>query len=617
MCSKPNGVVRYLGDGGCVCDCKAGWGGEDCSTPVCPKTKNKECGGPLQGKTVFDKGRCKCKCLPGYIGDACEIPVCPFKKGKLCSGKGRAVMIGASKCKCVCKKPWAGKDCSEPTCPKSAKGDICGGVKHGQPKVDPKTGVCTCICKPGFGGLSCDEPACATYKGAQCGGQTRGVRKVLPDGKCICKCKEGWKGDSCEVPLCLLSGGKKYGNHTANELQCSGNGVGVFDKDGKCVCKCNKGWQGTTCDKEECPKGPDGQVCSGKGTVLITGTKCECKCNEGWGGTDCGRPGCEISKVYKRECGGAARGFKKVCGDKCSCVCLNGWKGAACDQPDCEKNTDGEICGGRGKCVQPVQSGSDSFCTKPPQTDIKDLGQSSKGKGWYDVQQQGCCNDFCRFVSDAQGTWWSCALAGSKHQYTAANQYSFTQFQSKVCRKKGEMLLQKNRLGKCLCDDLRWTGAGCDQTVCPIGGANKKICSGRGDAQETWEGSVLKKCSCKCTEPGWTGAACDQTRCPLDLTMSQICSGHGSVELSAGNCKCKCNAGWTGDNCGTPACKAASTALPALRSKCGASEQVDAAEAKVCGGPERGAPTTDGKLCKCACKAPYEGCNYVLQASCG
>jgi hypothetical protein len=55
---------------------------------------------------------------------------------------------------------------------------------------------------------------------------------------------------------------------------------------------------------------------------------------------------------------------------------------------------------------------------------INDCGYSTQTRGWYDIQNQGAKNDYCRYVGGgAQPAWFSCALAGATNQYTPITQY--------------------------------------------------------------------------------------------------------------------------------------------------------------------------------------------------
>jgi len=66
----------------------------------------------------------------------------------------------------------------------------------------------------------------------------------------------------------------------------------------------------------------------------------------------------------------------------------------------------------------------------PPQ-EIIDWGYPNCGAGWFDVQQQGVANDYCRWVGNSgcrnlghsTPSWWSCALAGTTEHYTLQGSY--------------------------------------------------------------------------------------------------------------------------------------------------------------------------------------------------
>jgi hypothetical protein len=47
-----------------------------------------------------------------------------------------------------------------------------------------------------------------------------------------------------------------------------------------------------------------------------------------------------------------------------------------------------------------------------------DMGYDYKPRGWYDMQNQGVRNDYCRWVGDAASPWFSCTLAGSDAHLT-------------------------------------------------------------------------------------------------------------------------------------------------------------------------------------------------------
>jgi hypothetical protein len=46
-------------------------------------------------------------------------------------------------------------------------------------------------------------------------------------------------------------------------------------------------------------------------------------------------------------------------------------------------------------------------------------------RGWYDVQNQGVPNDYCRYVGDEPNIYWSCVLAGD-NETIRENEYKET-----------------------------------------------------------------------------------------------------------------------------------------------------------------------------------------------
>lgn len=55
---------------------------------------------------------------------------------------------------------------------------------------------------------------------------------------------------------------------------------------------------------------------------------------------------------------------------------------------------------------------------KPRPDPIIDCGYQTGRRGWYDAQNQGARNDYCRYVGDAPGIWFSCHLAGATSNTT-------------------------------------------------------------------------------------------------------------------------------------------------------------------------------------------------------
>jgi hypothetical protein len=74
-----------------------------------------------------------------------------------------------------------------------------------------------------------------------------------------------------------------------------------------------------------------------------------------------------------------------------------------------------------------THSGSKENAILPRQTaTLTDLGYSTRFRDWVDVQNQGVCNDYARYVGPNEKhpfTWFSIALAGSTEQYTQPGLY--------------------------------------------------------------------------------------------------------------------------------------------------------------------------------------------------
>ncbi|XP_078721479.1 tenascin-R-like isoform X4 [Lampetra fluviatilis] len=112
----------------CGCSCDDGWGGANCSEPLCLPAS---CG---------DRGRCvdgECLCPDGYEGDACRLagaPRCPDD----CSDQGRCV---GGECRCF--EGFEGDACQLAACPDGCndQGRCVGGE---------------CRCYEGFSGERCD-----------------------------------------------------------------------------------------------------------------------------------------------------------------------------------------------------------------------------------------------------------------------------------------------------------------------------------------------------------------------------------------------------------------------------------------------------------------------------
>ena len=67
--------------------------------------------------------------------------------------------------------------------------------------------------------------------------------------------------------------------------------------------------------------------------------------------------------------------------------------------------------------IQSVSMQKPTKIIAPKPNKIIDCGYNGQPKGWYDINNQGAKNDFCRYVGDSP-EWFSCMIAGSNQPYT-------------------------------------------------------------------------------------------------------------------------------------------------------------------------------------------------------
>ncbi|KAM4720711.1 tenascin-R [Rhinophrynus dorsalis] len=136
------------------CVCSPGWGGENCSDPLCPMG--------CSGRGTCIEGICVCE--PDYTGEWCSDLLCPEE----CSPHGQC-----QDGQCICQDPYTGLGCTELRCPGDCLGK--GRCANG-----------TCVCQDGYAGEDCGRMWCINA----CSG-----RGQCQDG--VCECEEGYSGQDC------------------------------------------------------------------------------------------------------------------------------------------------------------------------------------------------------------------------------------------------------------------------------------------------------------------------------------------------------------------------------------------------------------------------------------
>jgi len=307
-------------DGQCMCN--VGWGGDNCTTELCPGN----CG--AHGVCENDA---RCVCKDGFSGKGCEVaPGCP----DACSDNGVCIPIpGANKgSKCKCKAGFAGLACEMEICPGAKSGKMCSG--HG--KCNNKqllAGVeSPCKCKTGWNGLKCETPVCPN----DCSGN--GVCNLKTKK---CTCAVGFKGEDCNVEGCdkgymTKDPSKRCAFQYCNPIDCNGHGE-CSPKAQKCVCQ--SGWIGAGCGQALCPKN-----CNNNGRCRsVDGAKNlgMCDCNQGFSGKHCEIQYCGLGNDCSKH--GSCNHETQMC------ECSVGFNGPHCNNTYCGPNAD---CNNHGFCNQ-------------------------------------------------------------------------------------------------------------------------------------------------------------------------------------------------------------------------------------------------------------------------
>ena len=554
---------------GQACVCRPGWFGTGCLRE-CPNGASLPCAGH---GTCDDgaQGTGACLCSDGFAGVACTLR-CPGDLLQPCSGHGQCNPISGT-CECqddawghwtgaacdACRPPYFGAECNS-RCPSTASGGLCAG--HGTCVAG---GACRCEqspaggywaggdcarCSPGYYGgecrLECPGGACSP-----CSGHGRCSEGRNGTGECTCvseaavgfftgvacaECRPGYFSASCDLPC---PGGSL--------TPCNSHGVCSDGVLGNGMCQCHgdpqRGfWAGVGCDRcrpshwgvqctRPCPSAA-GQVCAGHG-VCFHGPYGNGTCACGWGFI-----GPECATACPAAAGGAVCGGHGLClanaSSSAACVCdadpASGyWTGEACDAcgvsyagPDCRLLC--PDCHGHGEC----SAGRNG------------TGQCECVPGWGGAQCSAECPGGAALPCGGHGVCAGDATCVCSHSPERGY------FAGPAC-------------GAC---SPGYAGDDC-RSRCAVGPGGQ-LCSGRGRChQDTclcnagFCGMACEiagaECRLQACAVGRQGADC-QDVCPgLNVSGQSVCSGHGLCwNQSTVSTKCLCDAGWSGEDCGTP-----------------------------------------------------------------
>ncbi|XP_033115647.1 protein jagged-1-like, partial [Anneissia japonica] len=284
------------GVNGYLCQCSAGWTGQNCEVDI------DECASvPCQnGATCLDAVNSYfCVCAPGWTGAFCTINIdecasLPCQNGGTCTDVVNGYI-------CTCLLGFSGSVCDM-------------NDNNCSPNPCQKNGVCidglntfTCQCILGWTGTLCqtniDECASSPcLNGGVCDDLVNGYR---------CTCVSGYTGVVC----------------AANTDECGSspcqNGGLCVDGVNMYTCTCPPGFQGTHCEINinECASSP----CQNGGTCLDGNNQYICLCVPGWSGNFCET---NLNGCLSEPCLNGGTCTDGVNGHVCECV--NVWT-----DPDC------------------------------------------------------------------------------------------------------------------------------------------------------------------------------------------------------------------------------------------------------------------------------------------
>ncbi len=573
------------GNGECSggeCNCKANFGGIDCSTWAC--NDDPDCN---HGTCKVANGTCTCEA--GWKGEKCAVsanakpanistplafkatsqilrsqqPNTPPKahlKVTCMKANGASQVLTADASQNKVEYALCEFFCADPSTPGIKFSGPCQiGTKRfsaGGTMVVDVGGMALIEMKTGGGGVALDRPLEFSHSGTivkavvapepepvptlepkkACGIEgNRASGLCYTHGTCNddtgkCACRFGWQQPYCEKSTC---------SSTCNTENGKCEWIDRLKRKHK-RCFCKTGFGGDNCEKELCP-GDCGGKYRGKcteiphndtnGTYYFKNAKCVCK--KGLGGEDC---------MTASGCGGSGHD----CGSngKCvadTCVCNAGWGGPLCNRQVCLHNCTGPEYGTCG--VGPVDK---SKPNGPSQRQcICRLGH--KGA---DCSIPDPCGDstgticgghgHCSSTSDGDGGRHCICNPGyggefciTKENHTCAMNHKTGELcggpEKGMCVQKA--VEEENCFSPPCCQcKFGFFGHDCTQNA-PCPGNN---CNGKG---------VCKKGLCECF-PGWTGQACDvSSTCPMYGKTE--CAGHGECILGV----CQCADGWEGYAC--------------------------------------------------------------------
>uniref|UniRef100_A0A672IXN3 Neurogenic locus notch homolog protein 2-like n=1 Tax=Salarias fasciatus TaxID=181472 RepID=A0A672IXN3_SALFA len=582
--------------GSYVCVCVNGWSGPDCSENIddcataacspgstcidrvasficlCPRGKtgllchlddaciSNPCREGSQCDTNPISGMFNCNCPPGYVGntcntdrDECSIGTNPCEHGGQCVNTD-----GSFTCNCV--RGYAG-----PRCEQDVNECASNPCQNDGTCLD-RIGDYTCICMPGkfdenllitvhlkeskhkpaafdLVKFFCELPFRFSGEMCQIDIDECSSTPCLNGAKCIdrpngydCECAEGFTGLLCEENIndCIPA--------PCHHGVCK-DGISTFS------CECNPGYIGSIChiQVQECYSNP----CQNGGRCIDLVNAYQCNCLPGTSGVNCeiNEDDCASNPCEYGECQDGINEYK--------CVCASGYTGTKCDVEinECISNP----CMSGGTCVDQVNgfhclcppsthgplclSGTDHCVPKPcihGECIEQQHGYLCECEaGWVgqqcDQEKDECqpspCQNGGTCVDRHNGYTCQCQVG-----FRGVNcEKNIDECASGPCLHQGICIDGVNSY-TCQCNPP-FTGKHCEVELVPCAShpCERGVCRPTAD---------YTSYTCRCPA-GWQGT-CDVNEC-----KKNPCKNGGRCINSPGSYMCKCQPGYSGQNCQT------------------------------------------------------------------
>ena len=574
----------------CVCECKTGFTGSNCSqcdeangyildNASCRKCNNTlDCNGNAASTIVASGGVCLCGvCSDYWEGSQCDNCPVQYDQGTCADCDNFRYAKIANKCEfCTVEDHCYNR--SRLAFPNST-GDGCFCAGCTVPYSGPACNSCSQIkfsadclsCRPGY----INYPVCSLCSiSLHCSNKAVTVTSVPPSDVCFCDCDGQWLSPDCTncpniynqttCDKCKSGINGTYGYPTCNQCtiqtNCNNRATEVSSVNDNCVCKCTAHWTGDNCD-----------VCPSR----FESTKCN-SCAPGRADF----PNCVMCNIAM--CGSATAVHINRATDKCECECSGSWGGRLCDT--CPSKYD-QTTGTCSTCADSTRTyPSCGDCTVEVDCNNQALTVRKNSNGtcecqcdnyWTGVKCQSCPEPY---------TGVTCNYCDSTSVFNSLTQQCRTCDIQTDC--SGHSLTVSSTGGLatvCSCDCVNnWTGSDCSQcpeiysqaecATCAPGRFNYPTCTScKHYCGKHSESFSVENNTCKCTcKDQWEGEQCsscpsqyNQNRCDncVDVSLnypscgsstcdSLKCSVHTSRTIvKDGVCECVCENAWSGETC--------------------------------------------------------------------